>query len=331
MCARYASANNQVGFFYESGTYATASGTLQWPGLVQDHTPDESTGVTNSRFLGTGDRGVGQFIDGPLDYPGTFTYLPQDWKMLMFALGSNVDAGSPSPYTHAISEENGPGRYNAYTSGTMNPWLSFTIEDAQQHNPTGLNFIRTLKGCVVDTFTLNGTQGEPLSAEVGYIAQQNVYSSGAVSALTETTTRPFLWSDCKLHIPSGTVYDGMTAFTWSVNNSMNAKHYLNGSREIGVPQPENRDYEFSPTFDATSERTKTLYDKYFLGGSTFNCMLEISASTGSRDAFIIMSGCKLAPMNAPSPNEGTNEQGVTIMPANCNVKVNDLIFKYNPW
>ena len=39
--ARYISDQNQLGFFYESGTYANASGGLQWIGEVREHTPDE--------------------------------------------------------------------------------------------------------------------------------------------------------------------------------------------------------------------------------------------------------------------------------------------------
>ncbi len=327
---RFSSAENQVMFKYESGTFGTVSGTSQWPGLVQTHDPDEEPNVINARFLGGGDRNVDQFIDGALDFPGAITTFPQDWKFLAFAMGSNVDAGSPSPYTHAIREQEAKNG-NAFTSGPLNPWFSFTLEDAQQFNVTGLNFVRTFGGCVVDSLTIAGTQGEPISMDVNYIAQTQAFSSGAITAVTEDATRPYMWSDTQLHIPSGTVYQTLMDFSWTINNNMLPAHYLNGSREIAVQIPQNRDYEFAITLHATSERTKTLYDQFYLGGSTFNTMLQITASAGSKELFLIMSGCKITGMDAPSPNEGINEQSITIIPGTCSANAEDLFEKYNPW
>src|SRR3990167_3539006 len=102
--SRFIGDSNKVLFKYESGTYASASGTGQWIGLVQDHSIDENENTVSLRYLGGGDRNVQAFTDGPREVEGTFTFFPQDWKFLMFALGSNVDAGSPSPYSHTISE-----------------------------------------------------------------------------------------------------------------------------------------------------------------------------------------------------------------------------------
>lgn len=330
MCARYISDQNALGFFYESGTYANASGALHWIGEVQDHTIDENTNVIENRFLGTGTRNVDQFVDGAKDYTGTITYYPQDWKMLMFALGSNVDAGSPSPYTHTISEVNSASG-NAFTSGTNNPFISFGLEDSHKATGTGNNFVRTVKGAMVDSLSITSTQGEPISVEVGYIAQDCVYSSGAPTALTATTTRPFLWRDTLVHIPSGTTINNITETTYNFNNGMEGKHYLNGSEVIGVPIPENRTHEVNITLDGNSETTKTFYDQYFLGGSVFNMMLEVNASTGSRDMFLVLSGCKLMDMEAPTPNEGVNEQTLTIMGKEASVVVNDTTELYNAW
>jgi len=328
--AKFIGDQNQLGFTYESGTYANSSGTLQWIGQVQNFSPDESAGVIPVRYQGAGDRNVDQFVDGPLDFTGTFTYFPQDWKFLMFTLGSNVDAGSPSPYTHTISETNSDDG-NAFTSGTTNPFISFGLEASQKAPGTGQNFIRTFQGCVVNTMTISASQGDIISVDVDFVAQSGTFSSGAPSSLTPTTTRPFLWSDVKLHIPSGTVYEEMTDFTLTINNNLEAPHYLNGSRVISTPIPLNRDYELSVTLHATSERTKTLYEQYFMGGSTFNCMLEINAETGSRDAYIILSGCKLMDMDSPEGMEGVNEQTLTIQPKTAVVEINDTIERYNPW
>jgi len=327
--ARYTAANNKVVMFWESGAYGTKLGTAIWPGLVQEHTLDEDTGVITTRYLGTSGRNVDQFIDGPRNYTGALSYFPQDWRMVVAALGSNTDAGSPSPYTHTPAEL--PSTALAFTSGTLNAFTSFQIEDSKTAVGTGLNFVRTIKGCSVNSWSLNGTQGEPLSCDVDYIGQDVTLSSGASTAVTENTARPFMWKDVKLFVPSGTQFTELKDFSLSVNNNLEAPHYLDGTSVIGAPIPLNRDYEFTATIDASSGRAKTLWDSYFIGGSTFNMLMDISVSAGSRDAFITLSGCKLIDMEMPSSQEGTNEISLTIAPQKMTMSVNDTILKYSPW
>ena len=170
------------------------------------------------------------------------------------------------------------------------------------------------------------------------MAHELTFASGAAEAITISTIRPFTWSDCYVHLPSGTAneVDAVKGFTWSINNNLEVPHYLTGSRQAGTPTPLNRDYEVTLTLDATSTWTKPLYDQYFQGGSKFNLMLSIvgsrtGESVGSRDMFIVMSGCTITDMEAPSASEGLNEQTITIQPQNSIVEVNDTIFIYNAW
>ena len=60
-------------------------------------------------------------------------------------------------------------------------------------------------------------------------------------------------------------------------------------------------------------------------------MVAISASTGSREAFFIMSGCKLTDMSAPTTSEGAQEQVLTIRPENMVVNTNGTTQLYSPW
>lgn len=326
---------NAVGFQYESGTYATPTGTtLQWVGLVQNHTVDESMGVIVKRFLGNNSRNVGQFINGPQDFTGVFSFHPQDWKFMNFALGSCVDAGSPSPYTHVISEL-AASAINSHTSGADNPFISFTLEDSQRVAGTGQNFNRTLRGCVVNSLSIAGEMGAPLTVEVNYVAQTGSFTSGAPSSLTATTTRPFMFSDCLLHIPSGTTYTRLKTFNMTVNNNLVSNHYIAGSRVIPrAPLVTMRDYTFTATLDSDHTRAKTLYESYLLGGSTFNILFDVTdagAGAGSRDAYFVFSGCKLMDMEAPSPVEDLNEHTLIIRPQDCVVNVDDTIQLYNAW
>lgn len=328
--AREIGDQNTVLMIHESGTYASASGTGQWIGLVTGHTINEEMGVIPLRYAGTSTRNVDQFIDGPKDYTGTFTYQPQDWGMLFFALGSIVDAGSPSPYTHVASELNSNAS-SAFTSGTLNPFPSFTIEDSHTVVGTGLNFVRTAVGCTVNTLSISAAQGEPVSVEVGYVAQNVNFSSGAATAVTADTVRPFMWKDVTVHIPSGTVYEATKSVNINVNNNLSPPHYLNGSEVIAPPIPLNRDYEVSLTLDAASERTKTLWDQYFKGGSTFNMIASFIASAGSRTMAVTFSGCKVIDMDSPSVREGVNEQTVTIRPTTGVVTSDSLNQRWAPW
>lgn len=332
--AIFISDQNQVTFLYESGTYANPSGTSgNWIGLVTNHSVTETTNVLNLRYVGTTDRNVSQFVDGPLDYEGTLTYHPQDWRMLFLALGSNVDAGTPSPYTHSITEVNSADT-NAFTSGAFNPFVSFTVQDVKRTTEDGQHVIRDYKGAIVNTMSISTSEGTPVECEVTYIAQSVNFGSQVSDIYNirdEDTTRPYLWSDTKLHIPSGNVITETKDVNFSINNNLESKHYVNGSRNVELSVPIGRDYEVSATLDATSEHGKILYDQYWQGGSRFNAVLEFTQTTGSEEALIFMSGCKMTDFSQPSPAEGVDEFTLTFVPQTVNINVNDLKEKYNAW
>lgn len=330
MCARFIGDQSRGTFLYESGTYAVASGTGQWVGQVQDSVVDDNENVTQVRYIGGSTRSVEAQVRLARDVEGTFNYFPQDWKMLAFALGSNVDAGSPSPYTHTISESDSVNG-NYATSGTFNPFLSFSYEDTQVVVGTGLNFKRTVTGAIVDTLTIKAPEREIVSVEVKYIGQDCVYASGAPTSVTDAGTVPFTFDNLRVHIPSGTVMAGVRNFEMEINNNVERANYLTGSRVTQTPAPLARDYTVTLEMDGMSEQTKTLFDQYWQGGSSFNAMFEINASTGSRDAFIWASGCRITAMDAPTGMNDINAQSITIVPANCGAVVNDAIEKYNAW
>jgi hypothetical protein len=212
--------------------------------------------------------------------------------------------------------------------------MSFGMEIAQKFNNDGLNFVRTVKGAMVNTFTITATQGEILKVDIDYIAQSSTFTSGALTSITETTTRPFLWSDVSIQLPSGTAISNITESVVTINNNMEGKHYLNGSKEIAIARPFNRDYGLTLTVDGNSTWTKPFYEQYFLGGSIFNVLYEIIDpvfGAGSRDLFIAFSGCKVIDMDAPQSNEGINSQTITIQPQTASCIVKDTIFGYEPF
>lgn len=328
MVRTFVADNNQVIFLWESGTYNTASGAGNWIGLVQEHTVSEDQGVIPVRYAGNSSRNVGQFVDGPTTFGGTFTYYPQEWQMLVFALGKNSDAGSPSPYTHTITEVDSENvdKHN----GQILP--SFQIEDGHQDwiGASGVNFIRTTKGCMVDSLTLTATEGEPVSVEVNYVAQSISYTSGAVTSVSADTSSPFMWSQFRAFIPSGTLISAVKEMNITLNNNLEVPNYVDNSRNIGVPIPTQRDYEVTLTVNAEpGSITKQIYDQYWVGGSTFNMLVFGIASTGSRQLSWVFSGCKLVGFEGGTPNEGVNEQSWTIQPQTSSVAVDSTTQYYN--
>lgn len=320
---------NTVGFLYSSGTYATASGnSLNSFGLVQSHSPDDTVNVSAVRYTGTSDRNVGQFVTTSKDYGGTIMYYPQDFKMAFFALGSTLDT-SGTTSTHVISETNNDDG-NEMTGA--NSFADFNLEDTHSVSGNAANAQRTYAGCVVDSWSIAGTEGDILSCDLSYRAQSVTYTSGNATSYTAATTAPFLFSDCKFHLESGTTtgYDKMTNFTFTINNNLLTRHYGDGTQLIGEPKPQNRDYDLSVTFDENSDVRKTLYETYFQGGSTFNCMLEINAASNSQ-GFIIMSGCRLTADSVSTPNEGVTDESITIMPQTAVINSSDVVPLFTAW
>lgn len=330
--AYYVGDQNQVVLFYESGTYASSAGTATWIGMVQSHTPKEDENVTTIRYAGAGTRNVSDFYNGGTSFGGTLEYYPQDWRFLKFALGSCVDTlpGSPTNLIalHAIRETNS----NDETLEIPNqPLPSFTIEDAQAGTVAGSNFIRTINGGIVDTMDIEFNEGEPVKVTVDYIGQSVTFSSGAASSVTASTDTPYLWSHTQLEIPSGTTINNVKSVKMTLKNNIDARYYLDGTKNIGKPIPVNRDYEVSLDLTADEDQTKTFYNNYYLNGTAFNAMLKSVVTTGSQQIFIIMSGCRITAMDAPSKIEGVNEQSITIVPKSVAINVNDEIEKYNLW
>lgn len=301
----------------KSGTYGTKSGTGIWPGKVQNVSIDENINLIPLRELGGATRNIDQFVKGPRDFTLSMSLHPQDFRMLGFALGSIVSAGSPSPYLHTLKEVDGQIRMP-----------SMQVEVAQVSNIAGSNFIRTATGVVVNSLTITATEGEIVTFDVDMIAQNVAFSSGAVSAITANTDRPFVWSDCLVAIPSGTTIPNLNSTTVNVTNNFRAPHHLNGSEVIDQPIPQSRDYEITLELDGNNSNTKTMYDQYFLGGSSFNMITRYVASAGSRDAALTFSGCRIMDMDVPTTNENVQTQTITIKPTSCIATVDDTIEVY---
>jgi hypothetical protein len=333
--AIYSRDQNTVSFQYESGTYAAPTGTnANWIGLVTNHDLTESENYIETRHTGAGNRNYDQQIPGPVDYEGTLTYHPQDFRMFAFALGSVVNV-SGTTSVHVISELNGDGRY-AYTSGTtqLTNFPSFTVRDSKKsYAGDGNHYVRIVNGCVADTFSLSASNGEVVECEVSYKGQSFTLGSKTtdIFALNDAdTSRPYVWSDLKFHLPSGTVVNEINDITYSLENNVENRHFVNGSRVAQAMIPTNRNHTLELGMSTNNTWFRTLSD-FHKNGSTFNAMLECRQSA-TEVGWFIFSGCYITDLGTTSEAEGIDDTTITIRPANAVFIGSDAVRLYgNPY
>jgi len=322
---------NKVVLLMESGTYANVSGNGYWIGQVESNSIEDSESKIETRFLGASTRSFTDQLQGPRDVKGTLVYSPQDMRIPMWAIGSVVDTSGTNSF-HLATQVNNNVRQSAFTSGTLNAPLSFTIEDSKTVSSTGENFIRTINGCVPNKVTLTATQGEKVKCEVEYIGQTLAYSSGTSTSVTQSTVTPYLWNNCSLTLAGSSI---VTAKEVSLvfNQNTEAPHYLNGSRDISVPFQKNRDNMLNVTLDLESSQAKMLYNDFYKTNTKFNGVFDLNAdsTTGSQHAIYGLSGAYITAMENPSEVEGSVESTIEIKCPIIVGSVFDRNLKINPW
>ena len=315
--ARYIADQNKVLGLHESGTYAIPmAGSSFWMGQIQSHTIEDLENPLENRFLGTSTRSKDSTEKGPQDVTGTISYHPQDMRLIFCTIGSIIDVSGTNSL-HSVSQINSNVQQSPFTSGTgqLNAPISFTIEDSKQAPGTGRNFIRTIKGAVPNTVTLTATQGEKVVVELEYIGQSCTHSSGTTTAVTQNTTRPYLWSDCQITL-AGSVIDTIKEAVFEINQNREAPHYLAGSRTAATPINGNREYTVTLTTDLDADDADMLYGGLYKAGSEFNLTFNMNGDSilGSKHATFYMSGCRIITMDNPSENEGLTESTIEIRP-----------------
>lgn len=332
--ARYLSDQNKVLLLHESGTYATASGLGQWIGEVTENSIDDAENKIEDRFLGTTSRSFDDFELGPRDVTGVLTMNAQNFRLPFWAIGSVFETSGTNS-EHIASQVDTDKRQSAFTSGPLNPPISFTLEDSKQATGTGRNFIRTINGCTSNSITITATQPDKVSIATDYIGQTLAFSSGTTTAVTEDTARPYLWSSVTLTL-AGSVISSAKETSLEINNNIESPHYLNGSRDIATPFPQNREYTLNVSLDLESTMAEVLYNEFYKGNSSFNATLDFDqdSTTGSQHAAFTMSGCVITTMENPSTIEGATESTIEIRPQNVSATEytsSSSAAYFNPW
>ncbi|MHA1876720.1 MAG: phage tail tube protein [Promethearchaeota archaeon] len=286
---------------------------MVWIGEVLENSIDDSENKIISRYMGTSTRSIDSVARGPRNVTGVITYNAQDFRLPFLAIGSVYDISGTQSY-HGVTQINGDVQQNPFVSGALNPPFSFTIEDSKQAPGVGRNFIRTINGCVLDSVSIKATQGEKVEIEANYIGQTLTLSSGTTSSVTENTRNPYLWNSASLTL-SGSLINTAKEITLEINNNMEAPHYLNLSRDISVPFPQNRDYILNVTIDLDSDDANFLYNSFYKGNSRFNGVLDFNQdgkNNGSQHAVFELNRCHIMSMDNPSTSEGLTETTMEI-------------------
>jgi len=346
--ARFIGDYQKVVGLHESGTYAyvasgadSVAGSTYWIGQVTDLSIDDAENYIEDRYMGTATQNFDTMDKGPKDVTGTLTYHPHDMRLMFYAIGSIVDVSGATGTTaeHQVSEVNSNVWQSPFTSGTgTHPApMSFSLEDSKQSPGTGRNFVRQVKGAVVNTAALTLSQGEKATIDIDYIGEHIDYHSGTTTTLVNSGTQaitPFMWDDSLLTL-AGSVMDTSKEIVFAVNRNMTAPHYNNGSRHIGTPYTGKRDYTLDITMDLDGLDASWLYKDYYRGGSSFNGDLTLDAditAVGSKYAKFIFSGCRITAMDNPSNAEAeTTETTITVRPQSVAGSAFDRTHKYNPW
>lgn len=334
---RYVSDQNKVVLLLESGTYGVTSGTAGgglWLGEVTDHSVEDSENLLEDRFLGASTRSVSEYAPGPRDIKGKITYNIQDMRLPFIAIGSINEAGAAGHYIHYVNQVNTNSWQNPFCSGTnqLNAPMSFGLEDSKTAGNSGSVFLRTIKGAVIDTMTISATQGEKVTCDIDYIAQ-NMFYSGGTSSLTATvaTTTPYLWNNCTLTV-SGTSVQTAKEVSLEVKQNITGPHYLNGSRDIAAPYFGNRENTLKVSLDLDDQAGTLLYSLY-KNNATFNTTFDLNGdvTAGSLHTIFFLSGCKVAKADVPSVVEGAVEASFDIVCPTIIGSSIDTVAKYNPW
>lgn len=313
MCARYTSDQNKVLGIHESGTYASPmTGSSFWIGQVISNSIDDQENKIPTRYLGTSTRSIDTVDEGVRDVTGTITYRNQNFMLPAYAIGSVTETASGTgAIQYTISEIGTDVMQSAFTSGPLNPPISFTLEDSKQAPGTGRNFVRSIRGCVPNSVTIKVASSEVVSTDVDYLGQSLIFSSGATTSVTEVTRAPYSFGDVSLTMAGSSITAKEISLV--INQNLIGPHYINGSRDIATPFAGNRDYSLSVTMDLDSSMASTLYD-YYKSTNSFNTVLDFNRDTtaGSQHAVFTISGCHITSMDNPSENEGVTETSIDI-------------------
>lgn len=218
-------AQSKIRYGWETVAYLTKS-----TALTKNFGRDvEINWTSNNNFIkqrGIGTRNAATATPGVFEGSGTIDFtLASPWIFRAVLGATPADAGA-TPFTHTYNE-----------SDTLTP---FSIEVGL---PTGTASIRSLLGCIVNSFTLSGNVGEDIKSSIDFMYGWETEATSSVTGVNETFT-PYFFETGTLTI--GSVVTPLQSFNLTITNATELVHGI-GSRKAKGFIAKERDYELSFT------------------------------------------------------------------------------------
>jgi hypothetical protein len=270
-------------------------------GLVNNFSRPFSNNLNNRRgFKGssTSGRDIQQYVAGKASINMTIDF----------------DLNSEGIFTHILGAKDVSGY-----SGDDLP-ASMTISHSIDNATTDRDEIYT--GCVVNSATIKGAEGEPITVSLDVLAADLNYGSTLTSNASLPTTKPFTFSEATFELPdSTTITNIVNEFTLTITNNM--KLHYGSSRTATAYTAGAREY------------TLTLNTKYVddellnkaLGGTgvaadqpTLNASMEIVLTNPDDDTITFTFG--VSPIDTINLNAALNEpigEEITLHPKSLTV------------
>lgn len=223
-----------------------AAGTIDEPvGLVQSVNPTESNDAIKIRTMG-GTRDYSNIVPGKFSISGSFDYYLQVGPLLRQAFGEDSAGGttdggprvhSGTSYKHTLGSATPVGA-DAFPSFT----LEFTDYESTDLSATTINLKRKYTGCRINNLAISASVDEPVKCAVDWVAQGVTISTGAPTAVSQSTKDPFVFYQGAVYATSGDVsaYTSLVnqtdseiaevnSLNFAINNNLESVWYVSGT------------------------------------------------------------------------------------------------------
>ena len=216
------------------GAGATPAGS-NFVGLIQNFSMNAANNSIRTQGLGEG-RNATNIVLGGFDVNGSIDFQVNDFTFLQYAIGTRQGAGSAADPYELQELEN----FGYAGASTEIPTLALEVGSEGGSN----DYVRTITGVVINSFTLNANQGEVLNATCDWVGK-TLSTSTSLTTYTPAASKPFVFQEGAVTVNGDSVF-ACTAFSLTLNNNVQTFRAL-GDRDLQMPTTGVRTYDFTMT------------------------------------------------------------------------------------
>jgi hypothetical protein len=282
-------------------------------GKITNFTLNRSNNL--QRITGLGEGRNETFVAlGNFECTWSMEYLPGDFAFLQFAVGAQTGSGTAvSPYVLTEADFRGTSALN-----------TATIE-AYSMGPSTTHDVDTLTSCIINTFSITASVGNPVTVSCEGFAQKTVSKATAGVTPIASATKPYMFQQGTFNW-NGNAVARVTSFTMNFNNNIDPEAGRGlGDRFVQEWEPGLRKYDGVLTVRMTETIATTLRDHFYGAANQpstgvvsaeptfYAAIMDFSegASSGHRNAQITLTDCAINDISKPI-NIGENLVELTI-------------------